>query len=264
MGHTMLDAVEPNAVILMREDVYVNALRYLQVIDNVRPDVRVIPLDALWWPWMKELVERNVLGFVVPGKVLRQEAVEPGDFTLKQLIEANVDHAPLYISKLYPTEEQTLRGVYNGFPYGFHSRVRREGAEFGLAEVLYEAGPFINLRLPEWKTHRWESWETFVYKNYFDVKIPMAQMMVKHSKGRVDWLTAAADVYAGVAAQSADYRPLVLAQLGEIDALLSQVDDTYRLKAIQAWDELLALHPQENEMVKKIRESLAALKSRQK
>lgn len=188
VGRTMLNSVAPNAVVLMREDTYVNALRYLQEIDGIRTDVKVIPLDALWWPWCKELVEKNVPGFTIPGEVIRKESLAPGQFTLAQLIEANIDKFPIYISKIFTEEEITLREKFWGFPYGFHSRIKRRSQDFTIDELKLETGPFLALQLPDSSTHRVESWETFIKLNYSMVKQPMADLLAARANGRPDWL----------------------------------------------------------------------------
>ncbi len=194
VGRTMLDAVAPGAVILMREDTYVNTLRYLQEIDKLRPDVKVIPLDALWWPWMKALVEKNVPGFIVPRQVLRRDNNELGAFTVLELLESNIDKFPIYISKVYPDEELTLRAKFWGFPYGFHSRIKRLGVEFTLDEIKLETGPVLTLNLPDVTTHRFESWETFIRLNYVMVKPTIAELSIRRAAGRSDWLAFAETV----------------------------------------------------------------------
>ncbi len=259
LGHAMIDNVDPNAVILMREDVYVNTLRYLQFAENVRPDVHVIPLDAMWWPWMKELVEGNVPGFKVPGLVFRQRADGPGQYILKDLLMANIDRFPLYVAKVYPYEEQQLHDEVNGFSFGFHSRVKRFGQDFSLEEVKRETEGFLQLKIPSLAEHRFESWESYVELNYYDTKFPLGILLTSRSKNRVDWLLLAAEVFDEVAENNATYRLQSLNNLGAIYASLIPVLPAYKALAVTAWQKYLALTPPGSEENKTARVALEQL-----
>ncbi len=260
MGHTMLDAVETNAVVLMREDTYVNSMRYLQVVDGVRPDVHLLPLDTFGWPWMKGLVEQNVEKFKVPGRTLNEDARQIGTFTLRQLLDANIDQFPIYISKILPAEEKTLRGAFMGFPYGFHSRVKREGALYSIDEIKRESAPYLGLRMPDKNSYAWDSWESYIYKNYYDVKIVMPQVLVGHANARVDWLLAAMEILKAIAVESEDYRKPALGFLGDLYNMFAPTYVQYHEMAIKTWEEYLAYRPDESEDTVKIRKALMRLK----
>ena len=242
-GHTILDNVEPGAVILMREDVYVNATRYLQYEMGVRPDVRVIPMDSLGWPWMRGLVAAGAPEVKLPE----------GPLTMRQVLDANIGRVPLYIAKLKTEEELSLRGFYSGFPLGFTSRVKIAGSEFTIAELKRESLPFLQLTLPEPGTYREASWEAYMYKNYFDVRIPMGQLLLRKAAGRLDWIDFSIDVLRGAANMGGEYRGEALASLGAAYLELAPANPQYRKSALDVWQEYLAGNPAENDQVRSIR-----------
>lgn len=202
VGRTMIDAVAMNSVILMREDAYVNALRYLQEIEGLRPDVKVIPLDALWWPWMSELVAKNVPDFILPGQVIRPQKFGLETFTLAELIDANIASHPIYVSKITPDEELTLREKYWGFPYGFHSRIKLRNQDFNIDELKLETAPFLSLKMPAPETYKYESWETFIRFNYFFVKLKTAQLFIQRAGGRPEWIGQAKSILKAIVVEN--------------------------------------------------------------
>ena len=139
--------------------------------------------------------------------------------------------------------------------------MKREGADFSLEEVKREAGGFITLKLPDLQSIRQESWETFVYTNYFQVLLPMSQVMTARSKGRVDWLLTAIEVLKVAAAGSPDSRAEALNRLGSLYALFVPQFPQYRALAIRAWEDYLALNSEPNDEVKKVQVALRQLQA---
>jgi hypothetical protein len=252
VGRSMLTTAEPRAVILMREDAFVNALRYLQTIKNLRPDVHVIPYDALWWPWLKPIVEQQIPGFVVPAQVMRV-VPQDGAFILKDLLNANIDHFPIYVAKITKSEGQPLEKVFSGYPCGFQSRVLRDGQPWTLDDFHRQADAFINLELPDPATYPRESWEAYVVENYIQVKIAMAKILTRNSQERPAWLLTAAELLRQVAPIAGELRPSVLRDMGNTYGLLASKNPVYRGPAAQAWEAYLATHPAETPELSNLR-----------
>ena len=77
-GRAILDALPPDAILLITSDEAVGAVRYLQQVEGVRRDVRALPTGQITRPWFRPQAER--MGIVLP----------PGaDFTARAFLDVN-------------------------------------------------------------------------------------------------------------------------------------------------------------------------------
>jgi Protein of unknown function (DUF2723) len=184
VGHSMLDAVEPNAVMLIRGDTYANTMLYLQTAEGARPDVHVIRLGLLRSDWMKTLVEASVPGF---------RATAGAQYSLRQLFDDNIDRFPLYTTSL-AIEDRPMPPGFVGLPVGFQQRIKRADNPFTLPEIRRETAPFLSLRMPDRDSYRRESWESYINDHRYQVTVAAARLMMDHSNGEADWLLMAINV----------------------------------------------------------------------
>lgn len=171
VGRSTLESLPPNAIMLMRGDIYVNSVRYLQEVEKVRPDVQAIPLDLMWWPWMKGIVQANFPEVEVPAKVYRYDRRQWDHFTLIEFFEANLDRFPVFIGKLRDDEKELIEGKYTLWNLGYINAVTRAGEELDFETYKKWARAFDEYVPPAKSEIRDRSWEAFVYYNYWDREI---------------------------------------------------------------------------------------------
>lgn len=78
LANNMLNSVEKDGILFVQGDAEYNSLKYLQVVENKRPDVSVIPLALLERPWFVRMYRNGVSGY---------EKAVPISFTDRQIDE---------------------------------------------------------------------------------------------------------------------------------------------------------------------------------
>ena len=64
LGKNMLKSCEPNAILFTAGDADLNAIHYLQFVENYRRDVSVFPLARLGTPWYVKLMKEGIPDFI--------------------------------------------------------------------------------------------------------------------------------------------------------------------------------------------------------
>ena len=96
-----LDRLPQNALLVSKGDLYWNSLRYLQVCESLRPDVRILDVELLKAPWMTERVRAHLDGVTLPAR--RYRAPEKGltdSYDLGALFDANASRFPILSNAL--------------------------------------------------------------------------------------------------------------------------------------------------------------------
>ncbi len=115
-GRALLEGLPPRTILLVTSDEAVGAVRYLQAVEGLRTDVRILPTGQIAWPWFRPQAER--LGVALP----------PGqDFTARAFLDANVPGAPVFVVNRVPWLK-TLEEAYALWPVGFAEELTRKGA----------------------------------------------------------------------------------------------------------------------------------------
>ena len=68
-GKNMLQACEPNAILITGGDADFNPIQYLQIVENYRKDVTVIPYALLERPWFLNLIKQGVPKGITPAPI---------------------------------------------------------------------------------------------------------------------------------------------------------------------------------------------------
>jgi 4-amino-4-deoxy-L-arabinose transferase-like glycosyltransferase len=114
-GRAILEPLPPRAILLVTSDEAVGAVRYLQSVEGLRPDVRILPTGQLTRPWLRGQAER--LGVVLPA----------GDaFRAREFLDANVPRSPVFVVNRVPWLA-TLEEAYALWPQGVAEEVTRKG-----------------------------------------------------------------------------------------------------------------------------------------
>jgi hypothetical protein len=174
-GRSVLAAAPPGALILSRGDLTTNVIHELRYAEGVRPDVRIIDQEMLSLPWGPSRYARLLPDVRIPGTVY--DPRRPDGFSMKQLIDANVDRIPLLVcGGIKPGDDSVSPSTYRLLPRGSCAEVTRAGAPLALdawlarnRTLLPDVGALAraSLRPGSWdevvRTDAWAAWHAPAY-----------------------------------------------------------------------------------------------------
>jgi hypothetical protein len=234
-GEAMLAAVSPRGVLVVSSDEAIGSVRYLQQVEGVRRDVRVVPVGIMGLPWFRGFAARHWPELVVP---------RPG-FTFREFLDANAARMPVFVANRVPWL-QTLEQRYSLWPAGLVEQALPKGrepppgwverAEASLARV----DPALALRMPVW------SWEHGIGVAYWKLYERLGTAVVQAAARRGDDTAAherAVRVLQALAAGQPSVSATVYKNLGVAYHALSRrrPDDAARMVA--AWRRYLEVAP---------------------
>jgi hypothetical protein len=243
-GAEILRAAPAGALLVTKGDLITNTVRYLQAVEGVRPDVRVVDQELLGYAWSGRQVERLHPEIAIPGARYMPGAAD--GFTMKALLDANVGAAPVLVCGGVKEGDASADAAYGRWPSGLCERVARGDEPVNVDEWLREseqALPRIDFRgqpRPE------GSWEAVVWGDCWEVRQARAAHLLALAgadPARRRFIGIAADILQGIvdenpAAPAHVYRNLAVA-LGRqgLDT------DEQRARAARAWRRYLELAP---------------------
>ncbi|MCB0407309.1 MAG: DUF2723 domain-containing protein, partial [Bdellovibrionales bacterium] len=246
VGRSMLDSLPQNAILFLRGDIYVNAVRYLQEVEGYRKDVAALPFDLLWWPWMKANVEKSLPQVTLPGDVYRYQKRQYGQFHLKDLLDANIGHAEIFIGKLRSDEMQIISKDYELWNMGFLNKVERKDKPFNFKEYMSEAKAFEDYMPPKKTEIRDKSWEAFVYYNYWDRELDRGRQIFEEAARRgndLELIKYGANIMKKIIENHPNPPLIVYKNLGVAYQFMGKVEPQYNTLMVQAWKEYLKRNP---------------------
>jgi hypothetical protein len=104
----VLAALPPGSLLLTDQDEQTFPLWYAQVVDGTRPDVAVVDVRLLEWPWYRRQLPTRYPGLSVPAAV-------PGQGWLQALLEANPGRAAGTLGPLFLPSGYGLRYQEPGY-----------------------------------------------------------------------------------------------------------------------------------------------------
>jgi len=132
----VLDDLPPNALLISKGDLHWNSLRYQQVCEGLRPDVRMLDLELLKAPWMNERARRSFDDVILPGRRYRAPTKSKADsYDLQALFDANVSRLPVLSNALEHGDPSWNVG-YAAWPEGFLDRVYPKAAAIDIESYL--------------------------------------------------------------------------------------------------------------------------------
>ncbi len=184
-ARAMLAPLPPGALLLTRGDVLVNATRYLQTCEGVRPDVRILDREMAKSPWMRAIAARTLPGLVLPGTSYGPPS--EGGYDLGALFEANFDRMPIFVVRLSTTasfekDDASWRGRFRFEPTGLVDRVRRQSEPFD--PVAYLGGveaTFDQAALEAIARGKQGAWERLVQQTFVDALFHRATVVLQYA-----------------------------------------------------------------------------------
>jgi hypothetical protein len=117
-GEAILKAAPPRAVLLLASDESIGSVRYLQQVEGLRPDVRVLPIGIVSLPWFRGVAARRLPDVTLP----------PAGFTFREFLDANIGRRPVVICNRTPWL-RTLEEAYALWPLGLVEQVLPRGQD---------------------------------------------------------------------------------------------------------------------------------------
>jgi hypothetical protein len=244
-ARALLEQLPPNALLVSKGDLYWNGVRYVQVCEDVRPDVRVLDVELLKAPWMTARVERGYEDVVLPGRVYRAPSrAVAGSYDLSGLFDANVGRLAV-LSNALQHGDSSWNERYRAWPAGLLDRVRPLDEVVSVDRWLAETDGWIDeagLEFPDDLSPG--SWERVAREEYHKVESRRGRHLLSEALGRSlgdDYYRRAGVILAeAVAMREEPSAPLFL-NLGIAHYMLRRSEPGAVQKMIAAWTRYLEL-----------------------
>jgi hypothetical protein len=245
---SVLDSLPPHSLMLSKGDVYYSAVRYLQISEGHRLDVRFVDREVIRSTWGTRMYRMAYPDVVLPGESYGPD--KPRGFSLKQLLDANVAGFPIYMC-YFARNDPELRNNqdwdrdYSLQPYGFLLRVNRRSAGFDPNEY-YEAtaAVFASFRPRMARPPVPGTFEELLWNGFWEREFQRGLYILEQVRDKPD-NTGGLLLAARALARSAERNPVFSRNaykfLGYTYELLMARDrTTYRPRMIEAWQKYLA------------------------
>lgn len=239
-GAALLAPLPPNAILLARGDLLVNTLAYAQLAEGLRPDVRVVDLERLTYPWMRRVVQARLPGVVLPGERLTPAGV-PGGFTLAQLVAANAGGARVYLAGNLTANEGDVAAAYDRWPLGMTTELVPAGHAVDVALWSREGAEWLpRIAVPVARRGA-GSWSRVVWQDAIGARHARAVKLLELGIARGDraLLESATTELAAFTFDHPDDLPIAWKNLGLAYANLAQRDAGFVAPMRAAWEQYL-------------------------
>jgi hypothetical protein len=234
-GRALLEPLPPRTILLITSDEAVGAVRYLQAVEGLRQDVRILPTGQITRPWFRPQAER--LGVALP----------PGEsFTARAFLDANVPQSPVFVVNRVPWLA-TLEEAYALWPVGFAEELTRRDAPPPLAdwvrrvEDAYEHfDPRAGARFPPGSWERYASENVAKLDRRFGLALPRAAVS---APAREDAARAVVRGLTAYVARLPAPDPVAHKNLGVAYQLLAGSQPDALAQMARHWTIALALQP---------------------
>jgi hypothetical protein len=251
----MLRVAPRNSLLATKGDLITNTIRYLQVAELQRPDVRVVDQELLGYPWYPARLAALYPDVIIPGIRLG-----PGGFSVKDLFDANIRRFPIMVCGGLKAGDTSASATYDLWPLGVCERVHTRSEPFDTDNWLSESEKALpRIELPRQSDG---SWEEIVSKDHWGARQTRAAQLINYAGAlpeRRPYLRLAADMLDALvrdapAPPALAYKTLAIA-IGR--AGLQTSEDKQRAAA--AWRAYLQVAPDDDPMLSMIRNELERL-----
>jgi len=261
-GAEILRAAPPGALLLTRGELITNTVRYLQLTEARRPDVRVVDVELLGFAWYAPRVVAEYPDVALPGARYMPGASD--GYVVKNLFDANIARAPILVCGSVKAGDASADSAYGRWPWGLCESVRPGDRPVNVDEWIRggeEALPHIDFR---GQAHPPGSWEDIVWGDYWEVRESRGVHLLNVAgadPARRGYIEVAAEIFQGLvdedpAPPSRFYKNLALA-LGR-QGLDNQA---MRARTAAAWTKYLAAAPSGDPQLPAIEKELARLRA---
>eukprot|EP01060_Flectonema_neradi_P040069 TRINITY_DN9013_c2_g1_i1.p1 TRINITY_DN9013_c2_g1~~TRINITY_DN9013_c2_g1_i1.p1 ORF type:complete len:730 (+),score=78.45 TRINITY_DN9013_c2_g1_i1:95-2284(+) len=222
-GRAILRPLPKGAVVLTKGDIMINSARYVQTIDNFRPDVIIMDQEMMTYYWYVDTLKKvhnQTLRF--PGRFYHPH--QKGGFTVAQLFAANRKKR-FFLAHGFKDGDHSWEGKYEAMPFGViqeavtisrkNDRSLKSLKRY-LKETEYSIPTPTNMSLPAPGKYKSWTWEHVVKSDYW---------MAFHNRAYtlLDWHSHTVDSNPSLSQDGADYLSAVKAR--EIFAMLVEKNE---------------------------------------
>ena len=231
----MLRAAPPDAILVTKGDLITNGIRYLQLAEHARPDVRVVDQELLATPWGARLFALHAPGVVFPGPRL---SLDPSvGFQLKAFFDAN-RASPLVVCGGLAPGDHTTDASYGLWPSGFCDEVHAGTEPVSLDDWIARTEDTMPRIDFTGKAHPAGSWEGVVWSDYWEVRQARGAHLITvvgSNPGRRKYLPVAVDILQHVVDENPDVAPHVHKNLAIVIGRVGIETPAQKAQAIRAW-----------------------------
>ncbi len=127
-GHWAVDPLPPNTILLTKGDLICNSIIYLQICEGVRPDVKMLSLEHMTYPWFTRHHDVLFPGVVFPAD--RYHPSRPDGYSIGWFIDVNLPRFPIFIAGGLKENDLSFFPKYKEAPYALTTRVIKAFVSF--------------------------------------------------------------------------------------------------------------------------------------
>jgi hypothetical protein len=253
-GAAILRSLPEGAILIISSDEAVNSVRYLQYVEGMRPDVRVIPVGFLTNAWFRRYAARHLPDVQLPAALPRRPTDVP--FSFREFVDANAPR-PVYIVNRVPWL-RSLEEAYSLWPVGVVERVTPRATPPDFASFVAEAeASFARLDPAAARGVAPGSWEAGIVSAYWKQYERFGFAVARLAAGRAGDATiavTASRVFETMAERLPSPPAAVFKNLGVAYQGLSTTRPDAPAAMVRAWRRYLAMAPADDPDVPKIRQ----------
>ena len=199
-GRAILAPLPNNSIVLTKGDIMINSARYVQELDGVRRDVRLVDQEMLTYPWCVDSLRRVYSDITFPGSNYFPH--RRGSFDIAKFLLANRKRR-IFLAHGFKDGDSSWQGRYTAVPFGLihevvSERSRQDRSLKALKRYLKSQKGSVPLpvseggvmHLPEDGKYAAHTWEQVVKHDYW-----MAQHNIAYAF--LDWHTREAQANPG-------------------------------------------------------------------
>lgn len=257
-----LDSLPTGALLLETGDQMFHGLRYMQIVERYRVDVRVLDQILLAYAWHDRLARKYFSNVVVPGTSLVPQVLHPGQYTIKAFFDANRGRFAIYLVDVVISTD--ARDAYTLWPTGLVDHVLAKPEEPNLARWIEAArSGFARVDPDGLARHSRESWEWTTLRYYWKQvgkhALSLAHWAAEHDVNRTA-LDRAAALMEDVLARWPEVPHELHRDLGVVYLQLAGYDPSFKNRMREQFEIYLADAPPTSPDVPRIRRLLEQIR----
>jgi hypothetical protein len=262
-GSEILRAAPQGALLLTKGDLITNTVRYLQAVEGLRPDVRVVDQELLGYPWEPPRVERAHPEVKIPGA--RYMPGAPDGFTMKALLEANASAPAILVCGGVKAGDTSADLAYGRWPWGLCERVNPGSEAVNVDDWIRDSEAALPRIDFDARARPPGSWEAVAWGDYWEVRQGRAAHLLAVAgadPARRRFIGAAAEILEGIVKENPDAPAHVYKNLAVALGRRGLETDAQKREAAAAWKKYLETGPMDDPQRPAIEKEVARLEGR--
>jgi hypothetical protein len=136
-GAEILRAAPPETLMVTKGDLITNSVRYLQLAEGRRLDVKVVDQELLAFRWYRHRLEIQFPNVVFPGDRLAAGSFD--GFSLLTFFNANAARFPILVCGGMREDDPTAATQYRGWPLGLCEIMHRKDESVAVEQWIQES-----------------------------------------------------------------------------------------------------------------------------